>query len=1055
MNPRRTARPGPRSLRASFGLLLAATLATASLAASTLDTALLPAVANASTVQPGVITGTVRDVEGAPIVNSFVNLWTADRQQRFDPTDTEGRYSFQVTPGITYYLTTSTTGYVDEAWDNLPCHDGGRGRLELCEPTDGMPLLLESEEVRSGIDFVLERQGTLQGRVVDQTGAPLRAFLNLFFPFGPPLRSEHTEFGTGTFELPRLDPGTYYLVARSEGYADQIWDGGACHVTWGTPLLTCDPAQQGTPLVIAADQTVSGITIQMQPEGSITGAVTHELTGEPVVETIEVYTSDGQHILNAGSNGGQFRAPGLNSGSYFLLARGRPGSQDWRTEIYDDIPCTLPDCDPTLGTPVAVTRGDETPGIDFALSPAGRLTGRLFDDGTGEGPVGEVYATVFDTAGRNVFYNRVLSSDSDPRTEVSITLIPGAYQMVLWGERYATEVYPDLPCSDPRDQQSCDPAVGTPVVIEPGADTTGVDLRLSRLPRVTSSVVDRETNSLLNSSVALWDTEGTVVDFDNGTRGEWFFDVVPGTYFATGQALHGSHVRQLFDDVVCHTGACDVTAGTPITVDYGDQPQVDFRLDPIGALEIELHPPAGFPDRLLNSLLVSLRTAEGLEIDRDRDRDLARFEGLGDISYRLAAILNAGYPPQQYPGVVCSDPDCSQLEGQAIAGRSGETQRIDWTVIANGTLRGSLRDATSGEAVTAGEIGFFNEAGELAVRTPNHTDHFYLPSPGPGRYRAAATAPGYLAHILGQGDCPGSDLASCDGTSGTVFELTYNQLVRDIEIPLTEVCSDGALCLDDGRFEVRATWRDFIGGSGTAQPEALTDQAGTFWFFNADNVELVVKVLDACVAPLERFWVFAAGLTDVEVELTVTDTVSGQTRTYNNALGSPFQPILDTDAFATCDAGDGSVGGSLGSTSASTLSASITAAGTDAPMIVPPPKSPAACGEPDGLCLGDRFRVDVAWQTGDADGPAIPQTLTADSGYFTFFSPDNLEMVIKVLDACQPPFERFWVFAAGLTDVGVTMTVTDTATGAVRVYRNLLGTPFAPIIDTDAFATCF
>ena len=51
---------------------------------------------------------------------------------------------------------------------------------------------------------------------------------------------------------------------------------------------------------------------------------------------------------------------------------------------------------------------------------------------------------------------------------------------------------------------------------------------------------------------------------------------------------------------------------------------------------------------------------------------------------------------------------------------------------------------------------------------------------------------------------------------------------------------------------------------------------------------------------------------------------------------------------------------------------------------------------------------------------------------------------------------RAWTLmrAAGLTDVRVVLTVTDTKTGAVRQYTNNLGTPFQPIQDTSAFSTC-
>ncbi len=49
---------------------------------------------------------------------------------------------------------------------------------------------------------------------------------------------------------------------------------------------------------------------------------------------------------------------------------------------------------------------------------------------------------------------------------------------------------------------------------------------------------------------------------------------------------------------------------------------------------------------------------------------------------------------------------------------------------------------------------------------------------------------------------------------------------------------------------------------------------------------------------------------------------------------------------------------------------------------------------------------------------------------------------------------RFWIFGGGLTNISVDMTVTDTQTGAVQTYTNSQGTAFAPVQDTNAFATC-
>ncbi len=120
------------------------------------------------------------------------------------------------------------------------------------------------------------------------------------------------------------------------------------------------------------------------------------------------------------------------------------------------------------------------------------------------------------------------------------------------------------------------------------------------------------------------------------------------------------------------------------------------------------------------------------------------------------------------------------------------------------------------------------------------------------------------------------------------------------------------------------------------------------------------------------------------------------------------------------------------------------------------PTAPTTC-VPDAttLCLlGGRFQVRAAWQTdvgakgATGDGQAVK--LTADTGYFWFFSASNVEMVTKALDGCALG-GRFWLFAGGLTNVHVVLTVVDTANGAVRVYHNPQGTPFVPLEDTSAF----
>ena len=116
-------------------------------------------------------------------------------------------------------------------------------------------------------------------------------------------------------------------------------------------------------------------------------------------------------------------------------------------------------------------------------------------------------------------------------------------------------------------------------------------------------------------------------------------------------------------------------------------------------------------------------------------------------------------------------------------------------------------------------------------------------------------------------------------------------------------CSDkDVLCFNQDRFKAELDWRDFNGKTGTGVGVGESDEAGTFYFFDSDNWEMVVKVLDGCDsdAPFDSFWVFFAATTNVEYTLTVTDTQTNQARVYSNPLGVQSPAITDTSAFATC-----------------------------------------------------------------------------------------------------------------------------------------------------------
>jgi hypothetical protein len=130
--------------------------------------------------------------------------------------------------------------------------------------------------------------------------------------------------------------------------------------------------------------------------------------------------------------------------------------------------------------------------------------------------------------------------------------------------------------------------------------------------------------------------------------------------------------------------------------------------------------------------------------------------------------------------------------------------------------------------------------------------------------------------------------------AGGTFQVSFDDLL--LQPGSTECNLDSTtLCLDGGRFKVTATFDAGNGNAGKARVIPQGD-SGLLWFFAASNVEAVVKLIDGCALG-GHFWFFAAGLTNVQVVITVTDTRTQAVKTYTNKLGTAFLPIQDTSAF--------------------------------------------------------------------------------------------------------------------------------------------------------------
>ena len=237
---------------------------------------------------------------------------------------------------------------------------------------------------------------------------------------------------------------------------------------------------------------------------------------------------------------------------------------------------------------------------------------------------------------------------------------------------------------------------------------------------------------------------------------------------------------------------------------------------------------------------------------------------------------------------------------------------------------------------------------------------------------------------------------------------------------------DGTLCLgEDSRFETSLRWWGALRGQGgMAAAVQQSPESGLLSWVDPENPEMIVKLLDATDLN-DTYWVFAAGATDVGYALKVEDKVTGQMKEYHNELGTPACAVTDTGAFP--------IDTSIETSSALGRHSQNTTTTTE-------------------LLLQDaRFHLTLEWrgETGPTETAfAIPHS--DKSGFFYWTNPDNLEMVVKVLDG-RVINGHFWVFAATSSNVEFRLRVEDTESGQMREYFNPLGEAACSVRDTRAF----
>jgi hypothetical protein len=247
------------------------------------------------------------------------------------------------------------------------------------------------------VNLHIQPSGSASGQVTRESdGQPLDAvsvrLYNEFDPryYNPPPIATVTTDALGNYLATGLRPGIYRAQTEVTGYVGEVFaelSGGG---------YAADPTA-GTPITVSTATTTPGINFTLSVGGKISGRVVDSITGAGVVAAIYVQSTNGSgESAYATSNAsGQYTTNigQLSTGSYTVFA----DASDHSDELYFDLPCFAWTCNFSAGTPVSVTAGATTSGIDFTVAPAtGILRGVITHNGGMDQSLAFRYVSLFD-----------------------------------------------------------------------------------------------------------------------------------------------------------------------------------------------------------------------------------------------------------------------------------------------------------------------------------------------------------------------------------------------------------------------------------------------------------------------------------------------------------------------------------------------------------------------------------------------------------------------------------------------------------------------------------
>ena len=252
---------------------------------------------------------------------------------------------------------------VFDAWTYIPALYGGSTCFRTCDLSQGTPIVVPDGVTVPGIDFALQKGGSISGKLTSGGVALSSGRVEVFDEAGH-LALQAWTGGTYVTDT-ALPSGNYYVRASAEGKVGALYGAVACS---GCDVTT------GTPVTVTRGSTTPNIDVALSSGARLSGRVADAPAGTPLGGSVSVYSASGARTASAYADcatGSYVADEALAPGNYFAVASGSGRRrQAWPGRDCGSEPALSPSqsvCDPTIGTPITVSGATDVSGVDFDL----------------------------------------------------------------------------------------------------------------------------------------------------------------------------------------------------------------------------------------------------------------------------------------------------------------------------------------------------------------------------------------------------------------------------------------------------------------------------------------------------------------------------------------------------------------------------------------------------------------------------------------------------------------------------------------------------------------